>query len=308
MTEGHSRATAAPLAASYALLSFAILLWGGNFVVGRLANLDVPPIALSFWRHLAAAALVLPFVVPAVRRDWKTLRPRLATLAGLTFLFVTGNTLVYYSVLYTSVTNAALINAGLPVMAVFFSWMILGELVNRWQALGIALCFGGIVTVVTRADIGVLLRLESGWGDLFMLLAIVCWALYMVLLKRTGLRVSPWTLLFVLSAGSTLWLVPAYGVEIALGFGMAWTWLTAASVLYVALFSTVVAWACWNSGMMRIGPNRASSFMSLHPVFGAALGMIFFDEAFRPYHVLGTVVILLGVWVVSRVYPRTVTA
>lgn len=307
MTEGHSRA-AAPLAVSYALLSFAILLWGGNFVVGRLANLDVPPIALSFWRHLAAAAMVLPFVVPAVRRDWKTLRPRLATLAGLTFLFVTGNTLVYYSVLYTSVTNAALINAGLPVMAVFFSWMILGELVNRWQALGIALCFGGIVTVVTRADIGVLLRLESGWGDLFMLLAIMCWALYMVLLKRTGLRVSPWTLLFVVSAGSTLWLVPAYGVEIALGFGMAWTWLTAASVLYVALFSTVVAWACWNSGMMRIGPNRASSFMSLHPVFGAALGMIFFDEAFRPYHVLGTVVILLGVWLVSRVYPRTVAA
>ncbi|MGE0747705.1 MAG: DMT family transporter, partial [Rhodospirillales bacterium] len=142
MTEGHARA--APLAVPYTLLSFAILLWGGNFVVGRLANLDVPPVALSFWRHLFAAAMVLPFVVPALRRDWKTVRPRLATLAGLTFLFVTGNTLVYYSVLHTSVTNAALINAGLPVMAVFFSWAILGDLVNRWQASGIALCFGGI--------------------------------------------------------------------------------------------------------------------------------------------------------------------
>ncbi|MGE0748948.1 MAG: EamA family transporter, partial [Rhodospirillales bacterium] len=53
---------------------------------------------------------------------------------------------------------------------------------------------------------------------------------------------------------------------------------------------------------------RASSFMSLHPVFGAALGMIFFDEAFRPYHVLGTAVILLGVWLVSRTYRQAATA
>jgi drug/metabolite transporter (DMT)-like permease len=286
----------------YLLLSFAILCWGGNFVVGRLANLDVPPVALSFWRHLLATVIILPFALPALKRDWPTVRKNLGTAAVWSALFVAGNTLVYFAVLNTTITNAALINAGVPVAAAFFSWLILRDLINRWQALGIALCFLGIAFVVTRSDLGLLLRLELNWGDLFMLLAVLCWALYMVLLKRAHLGVSPLTVLFVLAAGGTLWLVPCYGIEIATGATMAWTGLTAASILYVALFSTIVAWACWNSGTLRIGPNRASAFMSLHPVFGAALGAIFFGEVLRPYHLYGTALVLVGVFLVSRLY------
>lgn len=290
------------LASPYVLLSFAILCWGGNFVVGRWANLDVPPIALSFWRHALAVAMAAPFVVPALKADWPTVRANLGTFAVLSALFVTGNTLVYFSVLHTTVINAALINAGVPVMAVAFSWMILRDLINRWQALGILLCFTGIAAVVTRADLGVLMSLDFGWGDLFMLLAVACWALYMVLLKRASIKVSPWTLLVVLAAGGAIWLLPAYGVELGLGHTMNWTGRTLVSLVYIALFSTIIAWACWNSGMLRIGPNRASAFMCLHPVFGPVLGMIFFGEVLFAYHGWGTVLVLIGVFAVSRPY------
>lgn len=219
------------LGSPYVLLSFAILCWGGNFVVGRWANLDVPPVALSFWRHLLATLLILPFAVAGLRRDWPTLKKNLGLVAFLSALFVTGNTVVYFAVLNTTITNAALINAGVPVAAAFFSWLILRDLINRWQALGIALCFLGIAVVVTRSDLGLLLRLQLNWGDLFMLLAILCWALYMVMLKRAHMGVSPLTVLFVLAAGGTLWLVPAYGIEIATGALMAWTGLTGLSIL-----------------------------------------------------------------------------
>ncbi|MBM3488714.1 MAG: DMT family transporter [Alphaproteobacteria bacterium] len=302
-TPGGVLATAA---GSYALLSFAILCWGGNFVVGRFANLDMPPIALSFWRHAVAAALVLPFVVPALRRDWAVLRTRLGLFAVLIFLFVAGNTLAYFSVLHTSITNAALINAGVPVAAVFFSWIILDDRVNRFQAAGIALAALGIVVVVTKADLGLLLRLAYGWGDLFMLICVVAWALYMVLLKRAQIRISPWTLLFVLSAGGAAWLVPAYVVEMTI-HATRWSALSFLSLLYVALVSTVLAWWCWNAGTLAIGPNRAAAFMCLHPIFGAGLGMLFFDEALRPYHVVGTILVLAGIVLVSRVYARPAT-
>lgn len=286
----------------YALLSFAILCWSGNFVVGRWANLDAPPVALSFWRHAAAAAIVLPFVVPVLRRDWPAVRGRPVTFAVLCALFVAGNTLVYFSILHTTVINAALINAGVPVAAALFSWMILRDLINRRQALGIVACFAGIALVVTRADAALLLSLEPRWGDLFMLGAVVCWALYMVLLKRAAAPVSPWTLLVVLSAGGALWLVPAYAVEIGLGDSIAWTGLAFGSLAYVALFSTVAAWACWNSGTLGIGPNRASAFMCLHPVFGPMFGMAFFGEQLFAYHGAGTVLVLAGVFMVSRPY------
>lgn len=294
----------AVLTSPYLLLSLAILMWGGNFVVGRLVQFDTPPLALSFWRHLFAAAIILPFALKALAADWPTVRRRFATVALLSVVFVAGNTLVYFAVLHTTVTNAALINAGVPVMAVFFSWLILREFINRWQALGIAFCFLGIAVVVTRADLGVLLGLSFGWGDLFMLLAISCWALYMVLLKRAKLAVSPITMLVAITAGGTIWLIPAYGAEIALGGRMTWSWLTILGLLYVALFSTIVAWACWNYGTLKLGPNRASAFMSLHPVFGAGLGILFFDERLFPFHIYGTVMVLIGVFLVSRAWSR----
>lgn len=288
------------LRSPYLLLAFAILCWSGNFAVGRWANIDVPPIALSFWRHLAAAALVAPFA--PLREDWPALRRNLPALAALSALFVAGNTLVYFSILRTTVINAALINAGVPVAAVFFSWLLLRELADRRQAFGIAACFAGIAVVVTRGRPGILLGLEFGWGDLYMLGAVLCWALYMALLKRASPGVSPWTLLVALAAGGAVWLVPALAVERGLGETMTWTPLTFGSLAYVALFSTIAAWACWNYGTLRIGPNRASSFMCLHPVFGAVLGIAFFDEFLRPYHGVGTALVLAGVIMVSR--PR----
>lgn len=288
----------------HVLLSFAILCWGGNFVVGRWANLDVPPIALSFWRHAFAFAMVAPFIVPVLKTDWGTVRANLGKFALMSIVLVTGNTLVYFAILHTTVINAALINAGVPVAAVAFSWLILRDVINRWQAVGILLSFAGIAIVVTKARLGTLLALEFGWGDLYMLLAIVCWALYMVLLKHARIAVTPWTLLTVLTAGGMICLIPAYGVELHFGHTMAWTTRTIFSIVYVALFSTVIAWACWNSGIISIGPNRASAYMCLHPVFGAILGSIFFSEVLQPYHGAGTVLVLLGVFLVSRAYAQ----
>lgn len=290
------------LGSPYVLLSFAILCWGGNFVAARLANADIPPVALSFWRHTFAALLVLPFILPVLRTDWPNIRANLGNFAVMGLTLAVGNTLVYFAVLHTTVINAALINSGVPVAAVAFSWLILRDVINRWQAIGILVAIGGIVMVVTKAQLGVLLDLQFGWGDLYMLLAIISWALYMVLLKRAAIKVSPWTLLTVLSAAGALWLVPAYAIEINLGQTMEWTGLTLISLGYVTLFSTIIAWACWNSGTLRIGPNRASAFMCLHPIFGPVLGMIFFGEILRPYHGVGTILVLAGVIMVSRAY------
>ena len=286
----------------YLLTSLGILCWSGNFVVGRWANVDIPPVALSFWRHLFACVLIAPFVLPYLRRETPEIRDSLRGIAVIGLMLAVGNTLVYYAILYTTVTNAALINAGVPVATVAFSWLLLRDVINRWQAIGILLAFAGIALVVTKARLGILLSLEFGLGDLFMLLSVLCWAMYLVMLKRARISVSPLTLLFALTAAGTVWLIPAYGAELAAGIRMDWSWLTLASLGYVVVFSTIVAWACVNYGTMKLGPNRASAFMCLHPVFGAILGAIFFAEVFRGYHMVGTVLVLAGVVMVSRAY------
>ena len=86
----------------------------------------------------------------------------------------------------------------------------------------------------------------------------------------------------------------------AIGLRMDWSWLALASLGYVAVFSTIVAWACVNYGTFKLGPNRASAFMYLHPVFGAILGAIFFSETLSAHHWVGIVLLLIGVVMVSK--------
>ena len=301
MTPAPKRAAArAAAAAPHAALAFAVLCWSGNFAVGRWASPDMPPVALSFWRHAAAAVLVAPFAAAALRRDWPAVRGRLPALALLAALFVAGNTLVYFSVLNTTVINAALVNAGTPVAAVFFSWLLLRDGIDRRQALGILSCFAGIAVVASRARPGALLALDPAWGDLHMLGAVACWALYMVLLPKAAAGLSPWTLLVALSAGGGVLLLPALAAEAALGAATSWSGPALGGLAYAALFSTVAAWACWNAGTLGIGASRASAFMCLHPLFGPLIGMTFFDEAPRPYHAVGAALVLAGIVLAAR--------
>jgi len=298
--QGNIRHALSATGSAYVLCTFAILCWSGNFIVGRFANLDVPPVALSFWRHVLAAILVAPWVGPRLRRDWPELRGRLGSIAVLSALFVTGNTLVYFVVNMTTVINAALINSGQPVVTVLFSWLILRDLVDRRQSLGIALSMIGILVVLTRADLEVFVALDYRWGDLLMFLAITAWALYMVLFKREGLALSPSTMLFALMVGGSLWLAPFYVVEMSRGAVMRLTPLGLASIGYVTLFSTLIAWACWNSAIHKIGPNRVASFVYLFPVFGSILAMVFLGEVLQFFHFIGTSLIVLGVSLAMR--------
>lgn len=285
----------------YLLMAVGILCWAGNFAVGKWASLDAPPIALSFWRHFIAVLIILPFFLKPLKADWPVLRLKLDMILVMGALLAAGNTLVYYAVLYTTVVNAALINAGVPVAVFAFSWLVLRVGITRAQTIGILLAFAGILIVVTKARFSVLLNLEFGRGDLFMLLSILCWALYLVLLKQAQIAASNWTLLIALTAASTLWMIPAYGIELTLGITMDWTLRTVACLGYVSIFSTIIAWICINTGNLKLGPNQASAFMCLHPVYGAFLGVIFFQEQLLGYHGVGTALVLIGVVLVSRI-------
>ena len=286
----------------YFITGFGILIWSGNFVVGRYANVDVPPVSLSFWRHLFAFLMIIPFVYPHLKNDWAKIKSCSKPILIMGFLLATGNSLVYFAILHTTVTNAALINAAVPVATIIFSWLLLKDLINPMQTIGILLAVTGIIIVVIQGNMQILLGLELGLGDLFMLISVICWALYLVMLKRSQLHIHPWTVLFVLTGMGTIWLAPAYILEISLGFQIQWSLLTLISLGYVAIFSTIIGWACVNYGTLHLGPNRASAFMCLHPIFGAILGSIFFSEVFGKHHIIGTIMVLIGVILVSRAY------
>jgi drug/metabolite transporter (DMT)-like permease len=73
-----------------------------------------------------------------------------------------------------------------------------------------------------------------------------------------------------------------------------------ASIGYVALFPSIVAYFCWNRGVAVIGANRTGLFINLIPVFAAILAIVFLGETLKVYHVAGMALIVAGFILFNR--------
>ena len=70
--------------------------------------------------------------------------------------------------------------------------------------------------------------------------------------------------------------------------------------LVMAVFSTVLPAFFMNAGIRRIGAGSAAIISTTGPIATLILAFVILDEAILPIQMLGTVLVLAGVYVVSR--------
>ena len=183
----------------------------------------------------------------------------------------------------TSALAAGVIMAAMPAVVALMSWWWLGERIAARVAAGIACAVGGIAIVsLTRHADG-----QSGtpvnqalWGNLLLLGAVMCEALYVVVGKKLTGRVSPKRI----SALINLWglaLVAPLALWQGLGFDFqavsAPAWLLL--VCYSLAASIVTVWL-WMTGLRHVPASQAGVFTVMLPVSTAAVGVLFLGEHF----------------------------
>jgi drug/metabolite transporter (DMT)-like permease len=179
-------------------------------------------------------------------------------------------------------------------------WLLAGERITPGQALGILLSIAGAALVVAQGDLAVLLALRFAPGDLWLLGGVMLWALYSVLLRRRPPELAPLTLLSATVALALVLLLPLYGLELAAGARLQVAAASLASLAYVALFPSVVAYVFWNRGVREVGPAPAGVTLQLMPVFGALLAALFLGERLAGYHWLGGALVMAGILLAWR--------
>lgn len=278
----------------YGLLALAALCWAGNFVVARGVIEILPPVAFAFFRWVAALIFILPFARRPLAADWPAVRARAGILALLALLGISAwNALLYTAVHTTTAVNAALIQASMPAFIAALSALFFRERIRAVQWAGVLLGFAGAAVIVLRGDLRHLSRLGFVLGDLLMIAAVGCYALYSVLLRKRP-AIHPLSFLAATFALGAAGLLPAYLWELLRTGPFALTRAAALSILYVALFPSIVAYFCWNQGVAGVGANRAGLFMNLIPVFAAALSIAFLGEALQAFHLAGMALIACG--------------
>ncbi len=285
---------------AYALLTVTTLFWGGNALAGKLAVGEVSPMMLVFLRWVLSVGIVFVIGWSSIRRDWPVLRQRLPFVMLLGVLgFTSFNALFYVAAHSTTAINMGIIQGSIPAFVLLGAYLMHGTGVRLLQIAGVVVTFAGVALVTSVGELDRLFALSFNLGDIFMLIACVCYASYTVALRDKP-EVAIISLFAVISVSALLTSVP---LVIAEGFYGATIYPTAkgwAVIAFVVIFPSLLAQFFWIKGVSLIGPGRTGIFVNLVPIFAVVLAVLLLGERFAMYHFWGLVLVLGGIWLAER--------
>ena len=279
----------------------AVALWGGAAVAGKIAVLDLPPLAVAALRTLLGGVLALPLAL-AGRIAW----PRGRAQRGLLVLSAGGGFIGFpvafsLGIAHTSATHGAMILAFLPVMtgAIAQTWDRRPPRARWW--IGCAVALAGEAVLVAWGSPGRTGHATSLYGDALVVLASLFAAIGYVAGGRLNRLGYP-------SQGATYWGVVL--ASLALLPALPWmlhgaTWSMAtpwslASLAYLAAGVTVLGYVLWYWALGQGGIARIGMLQFAQPIVGVVLAAIVLGEPLGAMVALAGTTILVGVWIASR--------
>jgi drug/metabolite transporter (DMT)-like permease len=300
-----------------ASIGLVILIWAVNFIAAKIGLRSLPAATLASFRVVFAGAVMLPFyrfysrlpafAVTAESRGRKFTGRDLWTFLYMGFFGVVMNQVCFtVGLRYTSVSHAAVIVGMGPIYTLILAVLFQLESATWRKAIGLAIAFGGVA--VLASENGISAHSPSVLGDAITMTGSIGFAMYVVLGKRLGGRYDPLTMTaFSHYAGAVMVLPVAVYRAVLLGSAEQWraiAWTGWAAMLYMAVFSSAVAYVFYFWLLRYLEASQLSAFTYLLPVVATVLGILWLGERGSWGQVLGGVLALSGVyWIESGRAP-----
>jgi len=287
---------------AYLMLMFCAFFWSGNFVVGKFAYLyEVPPLTLNFFRWLIVWIILIPFTFGDILKNIKVIKKFFYPILSMAITSISVfNSVVYYSLHYTQVLNGALMISIIPVLIIFISFIFKTEKITSNQILGLILSLTGVVTIITQLDFAKLFNLDFNKGDLWLLVAMLSWAIYSTMLRTHKTKLKYLSFMSVIISIGLIFLFPQFLFEFynhqIIIFNIPVFFITS----YVVLFAGLGSYILWNKAVIIIGPNKAGVFLHLMPVFSSFMAIFLLNEKLMNFHIIGAIIIIIGVYLSSK--------
>jgi drug/metabolite transporter (DMT)-like permease len=294
-------------------IGLVIIIWAINFIAAKIGLRSLPAMTLASFRVVLAGAVMLPFYLfcsrlPAFAGAAKNRRREFTLRDVWIFLYmgffgVTINQVCFtVGLRYTSVSHAALIVGMGPIHTLIFAVLFKLESATWRKALGMAMAFAGIA--VMASENGISAYSSSVLGDAITMTGSIGFALYVVLGKRLAGRYDPLTMTtFSHCAGALIVLPVAIYRAVTLGSAEHWraiAWTCWAAMLYMAIFSSAVAYVFYFWLLRYLEASQLSAFTYLLPVVATSLGILWLGEEGSWSQVFGGALALGGVyWIES---------
>jgi len=289
------------------LYAVTVLIWGSTWLAIRFQLGVVAPDLSVVYRFALAGALLVGYCL-LTRRSLR-FPPRAhghIALQGL-FLFCANYILFYLAALHLPTGLLAVVFTIILPMNVVNGALFLGAPVDRRVLFGGSIGLAGMSLLfwpeisAFEASSGALLGLGLGVAAT---LSASLGNMVAARNQRGGLPIVQ-TNALGMSYGAllTLAFVVVRGAPFAFDDSIGYL----ASLIYLAVFGSVVAFGCYLTLLGRIGMDRASYAMVLFPVIALALSTAFEGYRWTPFGVAGVALILAGNLIVLR-RPRLAAA
>ncbi|MET0185560.1 MAG: DMT family transporter [Achromobacter sp.] len=291
---------------AYFLLIVTTLFWGGNMVAARMAVGEISPMALSFFRWLICAVSLIVIARRDVAAHWRALLPHWKLILPMAIGGMTayGN-LLYVAASHTSGINLSIIQGAIPVFVLIGAFVFQRKRTNALTLAGVALTLVGILYMATRGHLEALTALQFNIGDIYVVLAGICYAGYALGLPHRP-AVPAIVFFTALACVGMVASLPLFLVEAASGdLVMPTTPKAFAIVMYIGLGPSFIAQLLFMRGVALIGPSRAGLFINLVPIFGAIMSVLILGEPFASYHAVALACVLGGIFLAERKRPAT---
>lgn len=273
-------------------------LGGTSVGATRYLVTAIDPLAIGAFRFGIGFLLLLPIALTQrglwpERRDW----PGVAAL-GLLF-FALFPVLFNASLIFTTAARGALALSTLPLLTMVVGAALGAEPLTARKTAGVLITMLGVAMALLS---GLASAPPGAWrGDLLMVAAALCMALYSIWSKPLIRRSAPIPFTaFSMGVGAACLALISWmrgGFAPVADFGAS-QWLAA---IYLGAFGGAVTFYLWTFALGRTTPTRVAISVAVNPITASLVGAALLHEPLRWSLVGGIVTVFLGIWIATTV-------
>lgn len=288
----------------YHLVAFLVVaIWGVTFVFTKLLLIAGLTAAQIFVLRFIVAYLLL-LVYTLARKQFRLFASSWQDELLMVALGVTGGSLYFLTensaMIYTTTTNTSLIVCLCPLFAALLVALFFRSLrLHGIQIVGIVMAAIGVIVVVLNGHF--VLHL-SPLGDSLAFGACLCWAFYSLLMIPAGQRYDT---VFITRK------VFFYGLLSMIPYFLIWPDMPPLSVvlrpdilanlLFLGCVASMACFLAWNWVIKKLGAVIVTNYVYFNPVTTVIFAWLILSERITIYFLLGTLLILMGMYLCNKV-------
>ena len=288
----------------YHFVAFIIVaIWGSTFVFTKMLLLaGLSPAQIFTLRFIIAYVLLMGYSLS--KRSFRLFSDNWRDELLMLVLGITGGSVYFLAenaaMLFTTATNTSLIVCSCPLFAMLLFAVVYrhSEHISKVQALGSVLACIGMAVVVLNGHF--VLHL-SPLGDLLAFAACLCWAVYSLLMKPATERYSTLFITRKVFFYGLVTIIPYYlivpgfpSLDVLLRSDVLW------NLLFLGVVASMICYVAWNWVISRLGAVVATNWVYFNPITTILFAWWLLHEQITIWFLLGTVFILLGMYLADK--------